>query len=65
MYLYSKTTMLHYWLLLGSKDNISVVVVRLPGARVGPSSDAVAGLRRLREERIRVAERSEGTNPDM
>ncbi|RHY68729.1 hypothetical protein DYB34_009290 [Aphanomyces astaci] len=39
---------LDHCLSLGSRDNMSIVVVKFPGARIG-TGDGVAGLRKLRE----------------
>lgn len=45
----------HHVLVIGSKDNISTIVVRLPGASVGPASGGgVLKRRELREESLKL-----------
>ena len=46
------------YIYIGSRDNISAVVVRLPGAVIGPASNG--GVARLREQRLHGRDNSHG-----
>ena len=47
-----------FFFFVGSRDNISAVVVRLPGAVLGPASNG--GVARLREQRLNGRDNGHG-----
>ncbi|RHY29563.1 hypothetical protein DYB32_005050 [Aphanomyces invadans] len=52
---------LDHCLSLGSRDNMSIVVVKFPGAKIG-QGDGVAGIRKIREAEAEAAKAAEASD---